>query len=142
MAIEVGVARAALFAYNGEVIRKGDSMVESKKGEGPKKNGRPRKEVDMGMVERLAQIMCTEDEIAAVMAIDKSTLRRQPTFDEVYKKGREVGKSSLRRTQWRIAQNNAAMAIWLGKQYLGQTDKVEAVGVQPVTVVSDVDPSR
>ena len=138
----MGVARAALFAYNGEVIRKGDSMVESKKGEGPKKNGRPRKEVDMGMVERLAQIMCTEDEIAAVMAIDKSTLRRQPTFDEVYKKGREVGKSSLRRTQWRIAQNNAAMAIWLGKQYLGQTDKVEAVGVQPVTVVSDVDPSR
>ena len=142
MAIEGGVALAALFAYNWEVIRKGDSMVESKKGEGPKKNGRPRKEVDMGMVERLAQIMCTEDEIAAVMAIDKSTLRRQPTFDEVYKKGREVGKSSLRRTQWRIAQNNAAMAIWLGKQYLGQTDKVEAVGVQPVTVVSDVDPSR
>ena len=117
-------------------------MGESKKGEGPKKNGRPRKEVDMGMVERLAQIMCTEDEIAAVMAIDKSTLRRQPTFDEVYKKGREVGKSSLRRTQWRIAQNNAAMAIWLGKQYLGKTDKVEAVGSQPVTVVSDVDPSR
>ena len=136
------MALAALFAYNVEVIRKGDSMGESKKGEGPKKNGRPRKEVDMGMVERLAQIMCTEDEIAAVMAIDKSTLRRQPTFDEVYKKGREVGKSSLRRTQWRIAQNNAAMAIWLGKQYLGQTDKVEAVGVQPVTVVSDVDPSR
>lgn len=136
------MAQAALFAYNGDVIRKGDSMVESKNGEGTKKNGRPRKEVDMGMVERLAQIMCTEDEIAAVMDIDKSTLRRQPTFDEVYKKGREVGKSSLRRTQWRIAQNNAAMAIWLGKQYLGQTDKVEAVGAQPVTVVSDVDPSR
>ena len=110
--------------------------------ENKRKTGRPRIEVDMGMVERLAQIMCTEDEIAAVMAIDKSTLRRQPTFDEVYKKGREVGKSSLRRTQWKIAQNNAAMAIWLGKQYLGQTDKVEAVGVQPVTVVSDVDPGR
>lgn len=136
------MAEAAPLPYNGGVIRKGDSMGESKNGEGPKKNGRPRKEVDMGMVERLAQIMCTEDEIAAVMAIDKSTLRRQPTFDEVYKKGREVGKSSLRRTQWRIAQNNAAMAIWLGKQYLGQTDKVEAVGAQPVTVVSDVDPNR
>lgn len=108
----------------------------------PKKTGRPRIEVDMGMVERLAGIMCTEDEIAAVLAIDKSTLRRQPTFDEVYKKGREVGKSSLRRTQWKIAQSNAAMAIWLGKQYLGQTDKVEAVGIQPVTVVSDVDPNR
>lgn len=104
-----------------------------------KKMGRPRIEVDMGLVERLAQIMCTEDEIAAVLAVDKSTLRRQPTFDEVYKRGREVGKSSLRRTQWKIAQGNAAMAIWLGKQYLGQTDRAdEGDGQERVSVVSDV----
>ena len=25
----------------------------------------------------------------------------------------------------RLAENNATMAIWLGKQYLGQTDKPE-----------------
>ena len=29
---------------------------------------------------------------------------------------------SLRRSQFRLAENNATMAIWLGKQYLGQKD--------------------
>ena len=106
------------------------------------KAGRPKKEIDMELVERLANIQCTQEERASVVGCSVDTLVAQQDFSEIYKKGREVGKSSLRRTQWRIAQNNAAMAIWLGKQYLGQTDKVEAVGVQPVTVVSDVDPSR
>ena len=29
---------------------------------------------------------------------------------------------SLRRTQFRTAEKNTAMAIWLGKQYLGQKE--------------------
>lgn len=29
--------------------------------------------------------------------------------------------------QMRLAEKNASMAIFLGKQYLGQTDKVETV---------------
>lgn len=106
------------------------------------KAGRPKKEVDMELVEKLANIQCTQEEIASVVGCSVDTLAAQPDFSEIYKRGRESGKSSLRRTQWRIAQSNATMAIWLGKQYLGQTDKVEAVGAQPVTVVSDVDPSR
>lgn len=106
------------------------------------KAGRPKKEVDMELVEKLANIQCTQEEIASVVGCSVDTLAAQPDFSEIYKRGRESGKSSLRRTQWRIAQSNAAMAIWLGKQYLGQTDKVEAVGAQPVTVVSDVDPNR
>jgi hypothetical protein len=31
---------------------------------------------------------------------------------------------SLRRTQFRLAEKSAAMAIFLGKQYLGQSDNV------------------
>ena len=27
--------------------------------------------------------------------------------------------------QWKLAEKNAAMAIFLGKQYLGQKDKIE-----------------
>lgn len=38
---------------------------------------------------------------------------------------RGAGKISLRRSQWRLAEKNASMAIWLGKQYLGQRDVVE-----------------
>ena len=41
---------------------------------------------------------------------------------QTYKSKSQAGKSSLRRAQWNLAQKNASMAIWLGKQYLGQRD--------------------
>jgi hypothetical protein len=47
------------------------------------------------------------------------------TFADTYKSKSQVGKSSLRRAQWNLAEKNASMAIWLGKQYLGQRDIVE-----------------
>lgn len=46
-------------------------------------------------------------------------------FKDVFSEKREGGKASLRRTQWKLAENNATMAIFLGKQYLGQKDKPE-----------------
>ena len=33
---------------------------------------------------------------------------------------------SLRRIQWKHAEKSVPMAIWLGKQYLGQKDIIEA----------------
>ena len=102
------------------------------------KGGRPRKEIDMKLVERLANIQCTQEEIACVVGCSVDTLVAQPGFSEIYKNGKEVGKSSLRRIQWKLAQTNTAMAIWLGKQYLGQTDKIENVDDQKITIVSDV----
>lgn len=100
--------------------------------------GRPRKEIDMKLVESLANIQCTQEEIACVVGCSVDTLTRQPGFAEIYKKGKETGKSSLRRTQWKLAKTNTTMAIWLGKQYLGQTDKIENVDDQKITIVSDV----
>jgi hypothetical protein len=47
------------------------------------------------------------------------------TFADTYKSKSQAGKSSLRRAQWKLAEKNASMAIWLGKQYLGQRDIVE-----------------
>ena len=32
---------------------------------------------------------------------------------------------SLRRTQFKLAEKNPTMAIWLGKQQLGQRDNIE-----------------
>lgn len=37
------------------------------------------------------------------------------------------GRYPLRRSQFRLAEKNANMAIWLGKQYLNQKDKIEEV---------------
>jgi hypothetical protein len=37
-----------------------------------------------------------------------------------------------------MAETNVAMAIWLGKQWLGQTDKQETVSVERIQVINNV----
>ena len=88
---------------------------------------RPRKEVDIKMLEGLAKIGCTDEEMATLLGVSSDTLVRR--FAEYIKKGRAEMKMSLRRLQIRLAdEGNATMAIWLGKQNLGQKDKVEHTG--------------
>lgn len=87
--------------------------------------GRPKKVIDYQVVEKLANIQCTENEIANFLDVSVRTLQRDPEFCRVFKKGLESGRMSLRRTQFKIAERNASMAIFLGKQYLGQRDNVE-----------------
>lgn len=82
---------------------------------------RPRKAIDADQVERLARIHCTYEEIAAVVGCSTDTLKRR--FADRIEKGRERGKSSLRRWQFKSAfKGNATMQIWLGKQLLGQKE--------------------
>lgn len=86
--------------------------------------GRPKLEIDEKTVENLAAIHCTMIEIAAVVGCSVDTLENR--FSDIIKKGRERGKMSLKRLQWEAAnKGNTTMLIWLGKQYLDQTDKVE-----------------
>ena len=87
--------------------------------------GRPKKEINYETVEKLANIQCTQDEIASFLGISTRTLQRDEQFMELFNRGRENGKMSLRRIQWKHAEKSVPMAIWLGKQYLGQRDKVE-----------------
>lgn len=87
--------------------------------------GRPKKKIDYEIVSSLAEIFCTQEEIAAVLNLSISTLKRDDEFRTIYKKGIDVAKSSLRRKQFKLADTNAAMAIFLGKNYLGQKDHHE-----------------
>lgn len=84
--------------------------------------GRPKKEIDYEVVEKLASIQCTQEEIANFLNLSVRTLQRDEEFCRLYKKGQDNGKMSLRRTQFKLAEKNPSMAIWLGKQYLGQRD--------------------
>lgn len=90
--------------------------------------GRPRKPISKKTFEELCRIQCTEEEICDVLDVNRTTLNRWAretygaTFAQVYKKYREGGKASLRRSQWALAKTNATMAIWLGKQMLNQSD--------------------
>ena len=88
--------------------------------------GRPKKVIDYALVEKLANIQCTEVEIAEIIDISTRTLQKDKEFLRIYKKGLESGKSSLRRLQWKAAEKgNPTMLVWLGKQYLNQKDKSE-----------------
>jgi hypothetical protein len=74
----------------------------------------------------LGRIHCTKAEIAGVLGVSRPTLDafldREPSAREAFENGTQEGKASLRRTQFRLAERNAAMAIFLGKNYLGQKD--------------------
>ena len=80
----------------------------------------------------MCRIQCTKDEICGILDIDEGTLTKwcketyNLGFSDIYKKKSSTGKMSLRRQQFKSAENgNVTMQIWLGKQYLGQTDKIE-----------------
>jgi hypothetical protein len=87
---------------------------------------RPKKIIDYSTVEKLAAIMCTQEEIASYLDISARTLQRDDEFCRIYKKGLDKGRMSIRRHQYKLLEaGNATMGIWLGKQYLGQSDKQE-----------------
>ncbi|MDO8716396.1 MAG: hypothetical protein Q7J73_06265 [Dehalococcoidales bacterium] len=98
--------------------------------------GRPLKYVDFDKLNQLCGMQHTGEECAAIMGIDYDTLNAhiieagdESGFSEYYKKHCGSGKASLRRMQWKSAQNgNITMQIFLGKQYLGQVDKQEITG--------------
>ena len=86
------------------------------------KTGRPLAKVDPATVQALARIHCTYPEMAAVLNCDERTLRRR--FARLIEKGKEEGKASLRRMQFKAAEGgNTTMMIWLGKNHLGQMDE-------------------
>lgn len=93
--------------------------------------GRPRIEIDKEQFEKLCFLQCTLGEMAGFFMCSEDTIERwckreyKQGFAEVFSKKRGAGKISLRRAQFRLAETNPTMAIWLGKQYLGQMDKQE-----------------
>ena len=113
------------------------------------RTGRPQKAIDWKLFDKLSFIQCTQVEIASVLELSVDTLERRVkskfkmTYAEYYKKRSAGGKMSLRRAQWTKAigttknvkneqtgeietiQNNdgnVTMQIWLGKQYLNQSE--------------------
>lgn len=81
-------------------------------------------------IEGLARIQCTQREAAAVLRVHRNTfaqfLSTHEKAQEAWENGLEQGKASLRRMQFKNAENgNATMQVWLGKQWLDQRDKTD-----------------
>lgn len=83
---------------------------------------------DFGLetIEKLASVFCTDEEIASFMGVTVETLlnnKNKSSFLEYKKRGLERGKATLRRKQFELAmKGNCTMLIWLGRNYLNQSE--------------------
>jgi hypothetical protein len=112
------------------------------KGEG----GAPPKEIDCTVVRRAAGIGCTNEEIATLVGVERTTLWRRlekdPELQRCLDDGRNEGRATLRRWQWQKAEAGSdTMLIWLGKQLLQQRDKheLEAYGKDGAPLFGGID---
>jgi hypothetical protein len=108
--------------------------------------GRPKAVMDLGVIERGASIGCSKDELAALSGFARSTfykyLAEDPAVQEAIDRGAAKGQATLRRLQWKGAEEgNATMLVWLGKQLLGQRDSIAHTGGDggPITIITGVD---
>ena len=108
--------------------------------------GRPKKiltEDALKLIENLARIMCTDEEIASILGCCRDVFYNDDNaelYRQAIEKGKANGKQSLRRKQYEVAmKGNSSMLIWLGKQWLGQTDKVEkSTSFEKLEVLADL----
>ena len=94
------------------------------------KGGRPAFEFTpkvLKQIEDLASYMCTKDEVANIIGCSRQTLWRNQEALDSYEKGVNVAKLNIRKSQFTLATklNSSLMNVWLGKVYLGQTDKIQ-----------------
>lgn len=77
---------------------------------------------DRNKIRKLAEIQCTQGEIAHVMGVSLSSIKKYVI--DVVNEGNHLGKVRLRRAQYQkaVEEGNPTMLIWLGKNMLGQSD--------------------
>lgn len=112
-------------------------------------NGRPKGTtipIDWDMVDKMCAIRCTGEEIASLLDISYDTLERAcqrekgKLFADYTAQKAANGHMSLRRKQYTSAMDgNVPMLIWLGKNWLGQTDKMDTYHDHNITAFEVVE---
>lgn len=98
-------------------------------------------EMPVEQVRELASIGCTQSELGRVFGLSQSQISRRLSREphrSAWEAGRAEGEMSLRRKQHELAlSGDRVMLIWLGKNRLGQADKIESsVEERPTTHVT------
>lgn len=94
------------------------------------------KEIDWKLFNKLCEFQCTQREIADALGISVDTLERGclrffgMKLADVWEQKKGLGRARLRKIQWNLAPVSAGMAIFLGKQMLGQRNEPENDPVQ------------
>lgn len=86
--------------------------------------------LDLEKVKTWAQVGCTESEIAGLLGVSQDwfsrAVKNSHELESAIIGGQVEMKQGLRSAQVRLAlTGHAGMLIWLGKQFLGQSDKQE-----------------
>lgn len=87
-------------------------------------------------IRQLAGMMCTDEEIAAVLETTVDTLtnkNNKKAFSENKKIGIETGKASLRRRMFKLSEKSVPMCIFLSKNFLMLSDNPETSNDQEDT---------
>ena len=100
---------------------------------------RPKKyNIDTEQVEKLASFGCSNTEIASFFGCSKDLISK--SYSTNITKGKADLKKKLRKAQIDSAlSGNATLLIWLGKQYLDQSDKQEVSLNKPIENVEFLD---
>ena len=103
------------------------------------KRGPEYKPIDWDQFDKLVSMQATQPEVAAFFNVSVDTLEnacvreRGVKLSEIWDKRTLSGRIRLRKIQFDIAESgNAAMAIFLGKVMLGQSDQPKPIETKPL----------
>ncbi len=94
--------------------------------------GRKKIDIDYRQLDKLLALQSTLKECAYYFNCSEDTIERCVkrdkgiSFKEYRDLKKQAGLISLRRNQFQLSEKNAAMAIFLGKNYLGQKDSIDS----------------
>lgn len=140
------------------IVKKSKATKNIKKVSNPE--GRPRKDIDYAIVERMCKIHCTGQEIADMLEISYDTLERaikrdhKLSFADYYARKSASGKMSLRRAQYTAAigipvlnergnvinwvvKPDSKMQAHLGKAWLGQDSDAPSAHAAAIIILPD-----
>ena len=87
---------------------------------------RPEAKIDLGELEKLCTMQCTDEEVAAFFGVSTRTIERRrqnKQFSEIMDRARAKGRVSVRRNLFRLSNaGNIAATIFLSKNLLGYRD--------------------
>lgn len=96
------------------------------------KAGRKIIEIDFDQLEKLCALQCTLKEVANFFECSEDTIMRRVReetgldFATFFSQKSEKGRVSLRRKMWEMAlKGDRVMLIWISKQHLGFSEKVD-----------------
>ena len=97
-------------------------------------------EIDRKLVNEMIREQLSIRAIADIIGVDEKTIRNRFSAYLTKRKSKAIrervaNRIKLRQAQWTLAidKQNAIMQVWLGKNELGQTDKIETTENRPKT---------